>query len=70
MKKHMTRKKSGRERLTRLAQVLLSFTSPDVYGVGGQEFNQTAAPASDTQAYAFIVPEQLSMLSREKTINR
>jgi len=63
------RKKSRRDRLTLLAQSLVSCASPDVYLAPNERLQQVNLPASETGDYVCIVPEQIFTLARIENQN-
>ena len=69
MQKMVERKKSRRDRLTQLAQTLVSCASPDVYLAQNERLQQVNLPSSEAGDYVCIVPEQIFTLARIENHN-
>ena len=64
MEKIGNRRKSRKERLTRLAQALVRCAGPDVYFSQAERLQQVSLPSFEPGAYVCIVPDQIVTLAR------
>jgi hypothetical protein len=60
-------RKSGRARLSKLAQAMVRCATPDIYFAQNDGWQQINLPLSDSSQYASIAPEQIYALARIKT---
>jgi hypothetical protein len=68
MGKSGKRKKSA-DRLTQLAQTLVSCAGPDVYFAQNERLQHVNVPPSESGDYVCIVPEQIFTLARIENQN-
>jgi len=64
MEKINKRKKSRKERFTRLSQVLVLYASPDIYFSQAEKLQQVNVPSCELGDYMCIAPEQIYTLAR------
>ena len=64
MEKIGKQKKSGTDRMTQLAQTLVSCAGPDVYFAQNERWQQANFLPPELADYVYVVPEQILTLAR------
>jgi hypothetical protein len=64
MEKTYKREKSRIDRMTQLAQTMISCASPDVYFSQNETLQQVNLPAPEPTDYTYLAPEQIFTLAR------
>jgi len=69
MEKIGKRERSRIDRMTQLAQTMISCAGPDVYFAQNERLQQVNLPSPESADYMYVVPEQIFTLARVENYN-